>query len=307
MKNDTRHFSGLVTRALGQTIYVRPDGTADEIICYLRKTLKQDPTVLSPIAVGDWVQCEQAPNDERGVITEILPRKNKLSRQSSPIVGSKEDILAANLDQIIIVVAAAQPDPTVPKIDRFLVIAEACEIPAVLVFNKMDIAPPELDSLIQIYASIGYPCLKISAKTGENIDQLKTILQDKLSVLIGFSGVGKSTTLNAIEPDLSLRVGKISQKTGKGRHTTTAAQMFDLSLGGAIVDTPGLKELSIWGIDKVGLSLCYPEMVPLLDNCYFDDCIHVTEPNCAVKAALDAGQIHPMRYESYCRILQNLA
>ncbi len=306
MNDKMQIIEGQVTRALGQTVYIRFKNESNEKICYIRRNLKRDRSVLNPVAVGDYVKIQFKKEDERGFVTEVLPRKNKLSRQASKELGFREHTLAANLDQIIVVFAAHQPEPSINKIDRLMVITEACEIPVVLCMNKMDLATNETEKLIKVYENVGYRCLRNSALTGENIDKLKQLLTNKLSILIGFSGVGKSTILNKIEPGLSLRVQEIASKTGKGKHTTTAAQMFDLSFGGAIVDTAGLKALSIWGVDQVGLSLCYPEIVPYLDDCYFDNCLHITEPNCAVKAALKTGKINPHRYESYCRILKSL-
>lgn len=306
MKTKSNLIEGLIVRAHGRTVYARLENEHEEKICYIRQSLRRSSEALNPVAVGDRVYIQLEENDERGVVVDLVSRKNKLSRRASSEWGGREQILAANLDQIIVVVAARQPDPNINKIDRLLVITEACEIPAVLCFNKIDLENEDIQNIIKIYENAGYPCLTISAITGQNMEQLKELLKDKLSILFGSSGVGKSTILNVLQPDLSVRVRETSEKTGKGKHTTTNAQMFDLSFGGAIVDTPGLKELSIWGVDQIGLSLCYPEFVPHLDDCYFDDCIHVTEPNCAVKAALEKKQIHPLRYQSYCRILETL-
>lgn len=260
----------------------------------------------NPLAVGDNVEFSTLDGEETGVITGILPRKNYIIRKATKL--SKEShILAANLDQAVVIATLAEPRTSTGFIDRFLITAEAYHIPAVIVFNKIDLYSGEqmrnMQDLIETYEGAGYSCLNISAVRGDNMDNLKNLLADKISLLAGHSGVGKSAAINHIEPGLNLKTKPISQVHRKGVHTTTFARMFSLSFGGYIIDTPGIKEFGLFELEKATLAERYPEMRALMHDCKYTNCTHMHEPGCAVKNAVEEGRISHMRYEGYIRIM----
>lgn len=262
----------------------------------------------NPIAVGDRVQFELEPEQSSAVINTLEPRRNYIIRKSINL--SKEaQILGANLDQAILVVTLASPPTSLGFIDRFLVTAEAYGIPAVLVFNKLDLFSEEgldiLEDYKSIYINLGYPCYEVSALEGTNIDQLRALLKDKVTLVSGHSGVGKSSLVNSLVPEADLRTGNISDWSDKGKHTTTFAEMIVLPFGGYLIDTPGIRELGIVDIEKAELSHFFPEMRALLNACRFHNCRHINEPGCAVLEALKAGEIEPTRYDNYLSIYQN--
>jgi ribosome biogenesis GTPase len=265
---------------------------------------------VDPLAIGDRVRYVDA-GGGRGLITEILPRDSKLSRPA-PVPGQRvfEQVIVSNADQIVPVFSAANPTPKWGLLDRYLVSAEASGLPALIVINKLDLAwkNPELDAEIEIYRRIGYPVLLASALTGEGVEELRQTLQGKLSVFIGKSGVGKTSLLNAIQPGLGLRVKAVSNgEVGKGRHSTTHLEMFELDFGGALVDTPGMREFGLWDITTEELADLFPEMAEYVGQCKFGlSCRHDREPGCAIRKAVMAGAVSPYRYQSYMRLREEL-
>jgi ribosome biogenesis GTPase len=262
-------------------------------------------TTTNPIAVGDSVDFELEPEQGTGVITKLHPRKNYIIRKSVNL-SKQAQIIAANLDQALLIVTLASPRTSLGFIDRFLVTAEAYDVPAALVFNKLDLFSNEgleiLADYKSIYENIGYPCYEVSALNGINVDQVSAIIKDKMTLFSGHSGVGKSSLINALVPDLKLRTTQISEWHDKGVHTTTFAEMFELPQGGYIIDTPGIRELGVIDIEKNELSHFFPEMRALLNQCRFNSCRHINEPGCAVIKAVEEGEIELSRYESYLSI-----
>ena len=262
----------------------------------------------NPVAIGDRVEFDLDPDHGTGQITRILPRDNYIIRKSKKL--SKEShIIAANIDQAWLVVTLADPRTTNGFIDRFLVTATGYYIPAGLIFNKTDIYDGELmaecGELMRIYEQAGYPCYQVSALKGDGVEVVRDLLKDRVNLFAGHSGVGKSALLNAIDPVLDLRTGEISNVHRKGMHTTTFAEMFPLSGGGYIIDTPGIKEFGLIHFEQTEIPRCFPEMDRLLPRCQFSNCTHLHEPGCAVVAALETGEVSRMRYNSYLSILND--
>jgi ribosome biogenesis GTPase len=260
----------------------------------------------NPVAVGDEVTLE-IDSDGLGVITAIAPRRNYIIRKSVNL-SKQVHIIASNIDQVFLLVTIGNPPTTTTFIDRFLVTAEAYDIRAILLFNKVDaLSEEELDEqlyLQHIYQEIGYPCYRIAALAGKGTDVLKDLMVGKTSMISGHSGVGKSTLVNALEPGLNLRTKEVSEQSKQGQHTTTFAEMYDLSFGATIIDTPGIKGFGVVEIEPNELSDYFPEFFKLKDQCKFNNCLHKDEPGCAVKAALDADEIAWSRYKSYLQILE---
>ena len=263
----------------------------------------------NPVAVGDRVhfEVETIGDDTIGIIHKIENRKNYIIRKSVNL-SKQTHIIAANLDQVFLLVTLNNP-PTYPVfIDRFLITAEAYEIPAVLLFNKVDTYSPEetdeIKFLAALYRKIGYTCIGISAVTGKNVDTIKEMMIGKTSMFSGHSGVGKSTLVNAIEPTLDIKTKKISEQHLQGQHTTTFAEMFDLSFNARIIDTPGIKGFGIVDMDKEEIGNYFPEFFKLKQGCKFNNCIHIDEPKCAVKDALETGDIAWSRYQSYLQMVK---
>tara|TARA_R110002051_G_scaffold3131_4_gene16826 strand:+ start:4893 stop:5846 length:954 start_codon:yes stop_codon:yes gene_type:complete len=263
----------------------------------------------NPVAVGDSVRfkVEAIGDDTKGVIHEIEDRKNYIIRKSVNL-SKQTHIIAANLDQVFLLVTLNNP-PTYPVfIDRFLITAEAYEIPVILLFNKVDTyTPEELDEikfLAALYRKIGYTCIGISAATGKNVDKVKEMMEGKTSMFSGHSGVGKSTLVNAIEPDLDIKTKQISEQHLQGQHTTTFAEMFDLSFNARIIDTPGIKGFGIVDMEKEEIGNYFPEFFNLKQDCKFNNCIHIDEPKCAIKDALESGEIAWSRYNSYLQMVK---
>ncbi|NMB88669.1 MAG: ribosome small subunit-dependent GTPase A [Chloroflexi bacterium] len=256
-------------------------------------------------AVGDRVRFATG-DPAGGRILDVLPRRSCLARRAAGR-GMAGQVLVANLDQVVPVFAAAAPPPHWNLLDRYLVSAEASELPAVVCITKLDLAGPDdlwQESLAE-YRRIGYRVILTSAVSGQGLDELKEALQGRLSALIGKSGVGKTRLLNALQPGLGQRVGALSRANGKGRHTTTAAELFPLADGGALVDTPGMREFGLWDVDTNDLALYFPEMRPLAGRCRFGlSCRHDEEPGCAIRKAVMDGQISPRRYRSYLRLAE---
>lgn len=259
-------------------------------------------TTTNPLAVGDVVDFEMEPEQQTGVITKLHERKNYIIRKSINL-SRQAQIIAANLDQAFLVVTLASPRTSLGFIDRFLVTAEAYHIPARLIFNKLDLFSDEgleiLADYRAIYENLGYPCYQISATKNINVNQVIEVLQDKTSLFSGHSGVGKSSLINNILPELSLRTTEVSEWHDKGMHTTTFAEMYELPFGGFIIDTPGIREFGIVDIEQQELGRLFPEIRTHMENCRFKNCRHINEPGCAVLAAVETGEIEPSRYDSY--------
>ena len=294
-------MKGIVVKSTGSWYNVKLDNGAVIEARIQGKFRIQGIRSTNPVAVGDVVYIKQDEN-LNNVITEIVDRKNYIVRKSINL-SKHSHIIAANIDQAILIVTISQPRTTTGFIDRFLISAEAYHIPTILVFNKIDLYNKaeldELKSLMDIYTKIGYQCIAVSALNNENIDSFKAVLKDKTSVVSGHSGVGKSTLLNTIEPKLNLKTSIISEMHSQGKHTTTFAEMFDLSFGGYIIDTPGVKAFGLIDFEKADLSHYFLEMRAILDNCQYSNCQHIKEPKCAIKDAIASGEIEGFRYNNY--------
>lgn len=263
-----------------------------------------------PVALGDRVRYVQA-GEGRGMILEVLPRRSKLSRPA-PVPGRRvfEQVIVANADLVLPVFSVANPAPKWGLLDRYLVAAESAGLPSLIVINKLDLIDknPGFEADLEIYRRIGYPVLLVSAATGEGISELQATLQGKHAVLVGKSGVGKTSLLNAIQPGLGLRVRAVSQgEVGKGRHTTTHLEMFELDFGGVLMDTPGIREFGLWEVSAEELAYLFPEMEKYIGHCKFGlSCQHDREPGCAVRKAVLEEAISPYRYQSYMKLRREL-
>lgn len=295
---DTRE--GLVIRAQSGFLTVKTD--AGEYVCRLRGRLKQGDSEGDIVAVGDRVTITPH-EDGSGTIERVHERTSAFSRVRSGIKRDFRQILLANPDQIVIVFACAQPEPHLRMLDRFLVIAEKQEIGALIVANKVDlVTQKQAESIFGIYVELGYPVIYTSAHTGQGVDILRQHLKDKISVLAGPSGVGKSSLLNLIQPDLGLHVRAVSEATSKGMHTTHVRELFPLEIGGYVADTPGIRSLALWDTEPEELDGYFVEMRDRVSECKFNDCTHSHEPGCAIRAAVESGEIAPERYHSYLRL-----
>jgi ribosome biogenesis GTPase len=271
-----------------------------------------DITSTNPIAVGDEVVIDiESESANTAIITEICPRRNYINRQS-PSHKKQHHIVAANIDQSVLFATLRDPKTSQGFIDRFLVTSEAYHVPAIVVFNKADLyknrEQERYAMLREMYAAIGYRTILMSVKTNEGVDELKSVLENKITLMSGHSGVGKSSFLNSIFPELKLKTQDVSGWSGKGMHTTTFAEMFDLPAptGGRVIDTPGMREFGLVDISRQELSHYYPEMARVLNNCQFNNCLHINEPGCAVKDGVVNGTIHEERYVSYYNILESI-
>jgi len=296
-----RRARGIVLRGTGGVWQVRTEA-GETYPASLRGRLKQGEH--EKLAVGDDVTIESGERDDAWSIVEILPRRSKLARRA-PGGGPGERVVAANLDQVVVVFAIAEPEPHVRMLDRFLVIAEANDLASRVVVNKVELAPNDTH-LFGEYEKIGYPVHYTSVKRGDGLPALRAALHGRVSALTGPSGVGKSSLLNAMFPGLNLRVGEISRSVMKGRHTTVGADLHPLPEAGYVVDTPGLREVGVWGLDARELDRCFPEMRPLLEQCRFGDCTHRVEPGCAVQGGVESGAMSQARYESYLKLRAEL-
>lgn len=299
---------GIVIKSTGSWYTVRTD-TKEEFECKIRgKFRTHGIKTTNPLAVGDKVEFFLDEKTNQGVIEKRFERKNYIIRKSINL-SKQAHILAANVDQALLIVTLAYPKTYPEFIDRFLVMAEAYRIPTTILFNKIDLYSEdqlqELESLKDLYENIGYKCIEISAKKNIGIDKVDALMANKISVLSGHSGIGKSTLVNAIEPGLDLKTTEISEHHDSGMHTTTFPQMHILSNGGYIIDTPGVKGFGIVDLDKNEVMHFFPEMFSLLPQCQYNNCVHIHEPKCAVKEAVKNGTISESRYKSYLSILDN--
>jgi ribosome biogenesis GTPase len=271
-------------------------------VCHLRGRLKRGARQGDLVALGDWVEVRPL-GHLRGVIEAVLPRQRALIRKAATPRGEYQQVIIANPDQAVFVFACAQPAPRFGMLDRFLVTAEKQGLPALIVANKVDLVGAETaQALFGLYPPLGYTVLYTSALSGLGLDELRQHLGGKVSVFAGPSGVGKSTLLNRLLPGLNLEAREVSRVTRKGRHTTVVREMFPLPEGGYVADTPGLKALALWDIQPEELDGYFPEMRSLVAQCAFSDCTHLHEPGCAVRAAVERGEIHPRRYRSYVNL-----
>ena len=302
-------MTGLVYKSTGSWYSVKSE-QGDFIDCRMKGKFRlKGIRSTNPIAVGDIVdyELEESSDKTTGTINKIHERKNYIVRKSVNL-SKQMHIIAANIDQVFLLVTINNPPTTTSFIDRFLVTAEAYHIETILVFNKIDTYDEAmLDEqlfLQHVYQEIGYRCLRISSTEGKGIDQLKEIMLGKVSMFAGHSGVGKSTLVNTLEPGLDLKTKTISEQSQQGQHTTTFAEMYDLSFDAKIIDTPGIKGFGIIDMEKEEISGFFPEFFKLKDQCKFNNCLHKEEPNCAVKEALENDQIAWSRYKSYLQILE---
>jgi ribosome biogenesis GTPase / thiamine phosphate phosphatase len=291
---------GLIVRS--QSGFYTVDTETDRFTCHLRGRLKQGKRLGDIVAVGDWVEVNPL-SQGIAVIEAVEPRQHLLSRTAPTPRGEYQQIIIANPDQAVFVFACARPALHPGMLDRFLVVAEKQGIPALIVANKVDLVGlPKAEALFSHYEPLGYPVIYTSAKSELGIQELAAKLHGKLSVFAGPSGTGKSSLLNSIQSGLGLEVRSVSHLTAKGRHTTVVRQLFPLSGGGYVADTPGLKALALWDIRPEELDGYFPELRKLVADCQFSDCTHIHEPGCAVQAAVERGEVHPLRYASYVKM-----
>ena len=303
MSSDSNTERGVVFRSTGSWYDVQ-DGMGETVRCRIKGKIRlQGIRTTNPIAVGDFVQFARV-EDGTGSIDSIEERRNFIARKSVNL--SKEShVVASNLDRAFLIVTIAKPRTSSGFIDRFLVTAEAIGIPATIVFNKMDLlegdeeASSRQEELEKIYADIGYKTLRVSAETGMGIAEMKSALKDGIYLLSGHSGVGKSTIINRLVPGLELKTADVSESHSKGRHTTTFAEMFSVPEGGFIIDTPGIKGFGLVALQKETLNHQFPEFFALLMGCKFNNCVHTDEPGCAVRKAVEEGEVSEERYGNY--------
>lgn len=298
---------GIVTKSTGSwyTVYLN---NGDKIECRLKGKFRiKGIKSTNPVAVGDHVNFEFEEGKDTGVINNILDRKNYIIRKSVKL-SKQTHIIASNIDVAFLLVTIDNPPTSPGFIDRFLATAEAYSIPVIILFNKIDIYnDDELEKLAMleaIYTDIGYECLAISATKKIDIDSVKALMKDKTTMFSGHSGVGKSTLINAIEPTLNLKTANISKQHKQGLHTTTFAEMFELSFGGFIIDTPGIKGFGVVDFEPEEITDYFPEFFELKSKCKFNNCMHINEPKCAIKDAVESGEIAYSRYNSYLQIVE---
>ncbi|MCS6860048.1 MAG: ribosome small subunit-dependent GTPase A [Abditibacteriales bacterium] len=317
-------IEGVVIRHSKGLYDVQTDGQV--VPCRLRGNLKKEfvrhesanirrirqakrKRVSDPVVVGDRVRFERV-TEEEGIIVEVFPRRSQFARPVAE--GREEHVIMANLDQMVIVFAAAEPRPDLWRLDRFIVVAEASALEALIVLNKMDLMDDpsreheraEIHQAFHVLERIGYRVLYTSTADGRGLDELRAALVGKISVFCGPSGVGKSSLLNALQPGLNLAVSEVGEVTHLGRHTTVIAQLIPLDCGGWVADTPGIRQLGLWNVAPEDLEVCFREFAPFLGQCRFNDCIHLHEPGCAIRLAVERGEIDERRYRSYAQLRQ---
>lgn len=303
-------MEGLVIRNTGSHYVVAPDDGSAEINCKIKGNFRiKGIRTTNPVAVGDRVTVGDPAPDGTAYITAISPRRNYIIRRASNL--SKEaHIIAANIDRAMLVATLAHPTTSTNFIDRFLATASAYDVPAILVINKVDLLADEedrelLNAVVYLYSSIGYEVATVSAKTGEGMDRLRELLHDRITLVSGNSGVGKTTLINELIPGLDLRTAEISAVHDQGMHTTTFSELFRLPGGGAIIDTPGVRGFGTIDFDKYEVAHYFPELFEESKHCRFGNCTHTHEPGCAVLRAIDEGRIAQSRYASYLSILDD--
>jgi ribosome biogenesis GTPase len=302
-------MTGIVYKSTGSWYSVK-DATGKFWNTRIKGVLKLDDiTSTNPVAVGDVVDFDIEADEQAGIITKIHDRKNHINRQS-PRHKHQQHIVASNVDQSLLLATIREPRTSQGFIDRFLVATEMYHVPAIILFNKMDVyKEKDLEQfavLKEMYEKVGYPVLGISIKLKQGVDEVEALLTGKITLLSGHSGVGKSTFINAVMPGSKIKTQDLSGWSGKGQHTTTFAEMFDLPGGGQVIDTPGMREFGLTGVDRQELSGYFPEMRSRLNDCQFNNCLHVNEPGCAVKEAVAEGEISEDRYVSYYNILESI-
>ncbi|MFT3749010.1 MAG: ribosome small subunit-dependent GTPase A [Agriterribacter sp.] len=304
-------MKGLVYKSTGSW-YVVKDESGRQYNARVKGKLKIDSDITStnPVTVGDEIEMEPEDGAEgTAVISNISDRRNYINRQS-PSNKYQHHIIAANVDQVLLICTLKEPRTSQGFIDRFLVAAEAYHIPAILLFNKADIykkkETEKYEAWKAMYESIGYKVLLASIENREGLEAIQDIINGKTTLISGHSGVGKSSFINFLLPSFSLKTQEVSGWSGKGLHTTTFAEMYDIPGGGRIIDTPGIREFGIVDISKQELSHYFPEMRGLINDCQFNNCLHMNEPGCAVKTAVEEGEINIDRYVSYCTILESI-
>lgn len=296
-------MTGTVIKSTGSRYLVMSDGQVYE--CQLKGRIRMEGRkTTNPIAVGDLVDFDIEENE--AMIRNIHPRKNYIIRKSINL-SKQAQIIASNLDQAIIIATLVAPRTSLGFIDRFLITAEAYRIPAKLIFNKTDVLNDELLQIqketIKLYTDIGYECFEVSSYDAEQIKKLQSVFKDKTTLIAGHSGVGKSTFVNALQPGLDIKTGEISSAHAKGMHTTTFAELHVLDFGGNIIDSPGIKELGLVEMKKEEVGHYFPEIRERMNDCRFNNCLHINEPKCAIVAAVENGEISEERYRSYIGIL----
>lgn len=298
---------GLVIKSTGSWYSVKDSESGKIVSCNIRGKLRiTGIKSTNPVAVGDWVEYEVFENTDTAIIKNVLDRRNYIIRKSTNL-SKQTHIIAANIDQAIIMITIANPETYPIFIDRFLITAEAYEIPAKLIFNKIDIYNEKetayLNELIQIYRNAGYECFAISVKNQKNIESIHKLLKNKTSLIAGNSGVGKSSLINLIDPTLTLKTSEISDSHKSGKHTTTFAEMYELSDGGYIIDTPGIRGFGLHDVKKEELFHFFPEIFKASQDCKYHNCTHYHEPGCAVLTSVENGKVSLLRYENYLSIL----
>jgi ribosome biogenesis GTPase / thiamine phosphate phosphatase len=293
-------YRGLIVSS--QSGFYTVETEAGPFVSHMRGRLKKGRRTGDIVAVGDWVNISIGA-DNKGMIESIEERERMLSRLAPTPRGDYHQIIIANPDQAVFVFSTANPEPRLGMLDRFLVIAEKQGLPALIVANKVDlVGEDQARELFGHYEPLGYPVIYTSVKQQLGLESLRQHLAGKISVLAGPSGVGKSSLLNSIQPGLGLSVREISQTTQKGRHTTVVRKLFPLEDGGYVADTPGLKALALWDIEPEEIDAYFPELRDLVAECQFSNCTHLHEPGCAVQAAVEEGEVHLERYNSYLRM-----
>lgn len=298
---------GLVIKSTGSWYLVKDSESGKIVSCNIRGKLRiTGIKSTNPVAVGDWVEYEVFDNTATAIIKNVLDRRNYIIRKSTNL-SKQTHIIAANIDQAILMVTISNPETYPIFIDRFLITAEAYEIPAKLIFNKTDLYNEKqtsyLNELITIYQNAGYECFATSVKNQTNIERIHKLLKNKTSLIAGNSGVGKSSLINLIDPSLTLKTSEISDAHKSGKHTTTFAEMYELSEGGYIIDTPGIRGFGLHDVKKEELFHFFPEIFKASKNCKYHNCTHYHEPGCAVLMAVETGNVSQLRYENYLNIL----
>ncbi len=310
-KQSTLSLKGIVIQSTGRRCMVRAEASGQTYECAIRGKFRiQELNSTNPVAVGDWVTFQTFPGETLGLVTDVLPRKNYILRKA---VGQahKVHILCANIDQALLIFTIESPTTSYGFADRFLLITTAFEIPTKIIINKVDLITEEnqlrkLSEVRRVYEQVGFEVISLSSIDPSYKDQVQDLLVDKVTFVGGHSGSGKSTLINLVDTSYNIKTSDVSHYTSKGRHTTTYAEMYPLATGGYIIDSPGIKELGIASFDKADVSHNYPEIFSRLDQCKFNNCLHVNEPGCAVKAAVETGEIPASRYKSYLSILEEI-